>query len=95
MKPIRSFLRLIQLANTSKERKKLNQSMASTFIKEVLFLVTKLELLILKELMFKLAAEHIAIILQRLDGLKSSNLPVSVMVSCVCTSLPTRRFLNP
>jgi hypothetical protein len=44
MKPIKSFLKDILLANISKERKKLNQSMVSTFIKVVSFLEIKLEL---------------------------------------------------
>ena len=44
MKPIKSFLKGIPLANISKERKKLNQSMVSTFIKVVSFLEIKLEL---------------------------------------------------
>jgi hypothetical protein len=38
--------------------------------------------------MLKLAAEHIVIILHKLDGLRFSNLLVLVMVFCVCTSMP-------
>lgn len=94
MKLIESFLKDILLISISKERKKLNQSMDSTFTKEVLFLVTKFVLSTLKVLMLKPAAEHIAIILQKLDGLRSTSRLVSVMVSCVSTTLLTKRFLS-
>lgn len=94
MKLIESFLKDILLISISKERKKLNQSMDSTFTKEVLFLVTRFVLSTLKVLMLKPAAEHIAIILQKLDGLRSTSQLVSVMVSCVSTTLLTKRFLS-
>lgn len=94
MKLIESFLKDILLISISKERKKLNQSMDSTFTKEVLFLVTKFVLSTLKVLMLKPAAEHIAIILQKLDGLRSTSRLVSVMVSCVSTTLLTKRSLS-
>ena len=91
MKQIELFLRVILLANISKERKKLNQSMVSIFIKEVLFLVTKFVLSILKVLMLRHAAEHIVTILQRLDGLRFTNQLVLVMVFYVYTTLPIRK----
>jgi hypothetical protein len=65
--------------------------MASIFIKEVLFLVTKFVSSILKVSMLRHAAEHIAIILRKLDGLRSTNQLVSVMVSYVYTTLPIKR----
>ena len=91
-KLIELSLKDILSVNISKGRKKLNQSMASIFIKEVLFLVTKFVSSILKVLMLRPAAEHIAIILQKLDGLRSTNQLVSAMVSYVYTTLPIRRF---
>jgi hypothetical protein len=93
-KLIELSLKDILLVNISKERKKLNQSMASIFIKEVLFPATKFVSSILKVSMLKHAAEHIAIILRKLDGLRSTNQLVSAMVSYVYTTLPIRRFSN-
>ena len=63
--------------------------MDSIFIKEVLSQVILSELLTLKELMFRLAAELTVIIQVKLVGLKYTNQRESVMVFFVSTMLQT------
>jgi hypothetical protein len=63
--------------------------MDSIFIKEVLSQVILSELLTLKELMFRLAAELTVIIQVKLVGLKYTNQRESVMVFFVFTMLQT------
>ena len=68
-----SFYNVILFVNTSKVRKKLNPSMDSIFIKEVLFQAILSELSILKELIPKLAVELTQTTLLKLVGSASLN----------------------
>jgi hypothetical protein len=89
-----SFYNVILFVNTSKVRKKLNPSMDSIFIKEVLFQAILSELSILKELTFRLAAELTATIQVKLVGLKFTNQRELVMVFFVFTMLLITKFLS-
>jgi hypothetical protein len=80
MKQIKLSWKDIQLKNILKIKSKPRNNLDLLYIKEVLFQVIQLELLILKELTLKHAAEHMLIIHQKLDGLKLSSLLESAMV---------------